>query len=85
MNTQSTLEQLRELKLYGMASRYQAVLEQPLHQQPEPHLLLGMLADADRPDGPLSQAIQTALSRLARTDQLFGGKGHNLRSAAAAL
>jgi len=47
MNTQSTLEQLRELKLYGMASRYQAVLEQPLHQQPEPHLLLGMLADAE--------------------------------------
>ena len=47
MNTQSTLEQLRELKLYGMAGRYQAVLEQPLHQQPEPHLLLGMLADAE--------------------------------------
>ena len=47
MNTQSTLEQLRELKLYGMANRYQAVLEQPLHQQPEPHLLLGMLADAE--------------------------------------
>lgn len=47
MNTQSTLEQLRELKLYGMAGRYQAVLEQPLHQQPDPHLLLGMLADAE--------------------------------------
>lgn len=47
MNTQSTLEQLRELKLYGMAGRYQAVLEQPLHQQPEPHLLLGMLAEAE--------------------------------------
>ena len=47
MNTQSTLEQLRQLKLFGMAGSYQAVLEQPLHQQPEPHLLLGMLTEAE--------------------------------------
>ena len=47
MNTQSTLEQLRQLKLYGMAGLYQSVLEQPLHQQPEPHLLLGMLAEPE--------------------------------------
>jgi hypothetical protein len=47
MNTQSTLEQLRQLKLYGMAGRYQAVLEQPQHPQPEPHLLLGMLAEPE--------------------------------------
>jgi DNA replication protein DnaC len=47
MNTQSTLEQLRQLKLFGMAGTYQAVLEQPLHQQPEPHLLLGMLTEAE--------------------------------------
>lgn len=47
MNTQSTLEQLRQLKLYGMAGCYQAVLEQPLHQQPEPHLLLGMLTETE--------------------------------------
>lgn len=47
MNTQSTLDQLRQLKLYGMAGCYQAVLEQPIHQQPEPHLLLGMLTEAE--------------------------------------
>ena len=47
MNTQSTLEQLRQLKLYGMVGTYQSVLEQPLHQQPEPHLLLGMLTEAE--------------------------------------
>ena len=33
MNTQSTVEQLQQLKLYGMTKRYQAVLDQPDHQQ----------------------------------------------------
>lgn len=47
MNTQSTVEQLQELKLHGMARRYLAVLEQPVHQQPEVHTLLAMLADAE--------------------------------------
>jgi DNA replication protein len=47
MNTQSTVEQLQELKLHGMARHYQAVLEQPVHQQPEVHTLLAMLADAE--------------------------------------
>jgi DNA replication protein DnaC len=47
MNTKSTVEQLHELKLYGMAHLYQAVTEQPVHQQPEAHTLMGMLADAE--------------------------------------
>jgi DNA replication protein DnaC len=47
MNTQSTLDQLRQLKLQGMAACYQAMLEQPLHQQPEPHLWLGLLTQAE--------------------------------------
>jgi DNA replication protein DnaC len=47
MNTQSTLEQLRQLKLHGMAACYQAMLEQPLQQQPEPHLWLGLLTQAE--------------------------------------
>jgi hypothetical protein len=33
MNTQETLQALQHLKLHGMAKRYQAVLEQPVHQQ----------------------------------------------------
>jgi hypothetical protein len=37
MNQQSTLEQLQELKLTGMAKRYEAIIKQPVHQQPEPH------------------------------------------------
>lgn len=47
MNTQSTVEQLQQLKLYGMSKRYQVVLDQPLHQQPEVHTLIGMLTDAE--------------------------------------
>ena len=47
MNSQSTLEQLRQLKLHGMASCYQAMLEQPMQQQPEPHLWLGLLTQAE--------------------------------------
>lgn len=47
MNSQSTLEQLRQLKLHGMAACYQAMLEQPLQQQPEPHLWLGLLTQAE--------------------------------------
>jgi DNA replication protein DnaC len=47
MNTKSTIEQLHELKLYGMAGLYQAVTEQPVHLQPEAHTLMGMLAEAE--------------------------------------
>ena len=47
MNQQSTLEQLQELKLSGMAKRYEAILKQPLHQHPEPHEMIGLLAEAE--------------------------------------
>ena len=47
MNTTSTIEQLAGLKLYGMVKRYQAIAAQPVHQQPEAHTLLGMLAEAE--------------------------------------
>lgn len=47
MNQQSTLDQLQELKLSGMAKRYHAVLQQPLHQQPEPHELIALLTEAE--------------------------------------
>ncbi len=47
MNTTSTVEQLNELKLYGMAKLYKAIADQPVHQQPEAHTLMAMLADAE--------------------------------------
>jgi len=47
MNTQNTLEQLQKLKLHGMAKRYEAVLNQSSHQQPEPHTLIALLIEAE--------------------------------------
>src|ERR1700690_3913816 len=47
MDQQNTLEQLQALKLAGMAKRYEAILSQPVHQQPEPHTLLGLLTEAE--------------------------------------
>lgn len=43
MNTEATLEQLRELKLHGMARSYEAVLSLPVNSQPEAHELLAQL------------------------------------------
>ena len=47
MNQQSTLEQMQKLKLSGMAKRYEAVMKQPVHQQPEPHTLIALLTEAE--------------------------------------
>ena len=47
MDQQSTLEQLQTLKLTGMAKRYEAIIHQPVHQQPEPHTMLGLLTEAE--------------------------------------
>lgn len=48
MNTTITLQQLKDLKLAGMARSYETVLQLPLHQQPEAHLLLAQLTEAER-------------------------------------
>jgi DNA replication protein DnaC len=47
MNQQSTLEQMQKLKLSGMSKRYEAVMKQPVHQQPEPHTLIALLTEAE--------------------------------------
>lgn len=47
MNTNKTWEQLRHLKLQGMADRYAAIIDQPIHQQPEAHAMMAMLAEAE--------------------------------------
>ena len=47
MNTSQTLEQLRELKLSGMAASYSSQLELPLHQQLEAHEMLAHLVQAE--------------------------------------
>lgn len=74
MNTQSTLEQLQQLKLQGMVKCYQAILEQPVHQQPEPHLLIAMMADAESQHRQRQRTeLYLRLSKLrynAQTEQL---------------
>jgi DNA replication protein DnaC len=47
MNHQSTLEQLQQLKLVGMARRYEAILNLPVQEQPEPHAIVANLAEAE--------------------------------------
>lgn len=47
-NTQATLEQLQELKLYGMAKRYEAVMQLHSHEQPDAHVLTAQLTEAER-------------------------------------
>jgi hypothetical protein len=46
--TTASLSTLRDLKLGGMASAYEAVLATPLDQQPEAHELIARLVDAER-------------------------------------
>lgn len=48
MNTTATLEQLKDLKLQGMARSYEAILQLPVNQHPEGHALIAQLAEAER-------------------------------------
>ena len=47
MNTQKTVEQLKSLKLSGMARRYEAALDLPVHQQQDVHELIAMITQAE--------------------------------------
>ena len=47
MNTEQTLQQLRALKLQGMATTYKAITDLPAHQQPEAHLVVAQLTESE--------------------------------------
>lgn len=47
MNTQITLDQLKSLKLQGMADAYQAMLSLPLQDQPPVHQFIARLSEAE--------------------------------------
>lgn len=47
MNVQTTIDQLRQLKLSGMAKAYEAALTVPLHEQPSADLIIGKLVEAE--------------------------------------
>lgn len=48
MNTTATLQQLRDLKLAGMARSYESILQLPVNQLPDAHLLIAQLTEAER-------------------------------------
>ena len=47
MNTQNTVEQLKSLKLTGMAKRYEAALALPVHELQDVHALIAMITEAE--------------------------------------
>lgn len=47
MDKNQTLIQLKQLKLQGMACRYEGILDMASHEQPQAHSLIAMLAEAE--------------------------------------
>lgn len=47
MNTQNTVEQLKSLRLTGMAKRYEAALSLPVHELQDVHTLIATLIQAE--------------------------------------
>lgn len=48
MNAQASLDKMRELKLAGMATTWEAILQRPAHEQPTGDDLLAQLLDAEQ-------------------------------------
>ncbi len=72
MNTTETLQQLRQLKLSGMAACYQSQLELPIHQQMEAHDLIAHLTQAEllnRNNDRTAYYLKLAKLRLAATPE----------------
>jgi len=44
----ASLQTMKEMKMLGMASAYEAVLSLPINKQPEPHQMLAQLVDAEQ-------------------------------------
>lgn len=65
MDTKQTVALLQQLKLHGMAGRYEAFLDLPVHQQPEAHSLLAMLTEAE-----ISSRTQQRTQLLLRLSKL---------------
>ena len=82
MNTSATLQQLRDLRLDGMARSYESVLQLPSHQHPEGHLLVAQLIDAERLNRLQNRTqLLLKLSRLrfaTSLEELSFGKERNL-------
>jgi len=71
MNTQATLQQLKDLRLEGMARSYEAVLDLPSSSQPEAHQLLAQLVQQEVDNKRLKRTtMYLRLSKLRYAAQL---------------
>lgn len=82
MNHQSTLENMRQLHLTGMADRFQAILAMPSHQQPDPMIMLAQLIEAEylhRNHRKTQTAVKNARFRYqASMNEIVCSDGRNL-------
>ena len=68
MKTQLTLDQLRDMNLYGMAQAYEAAIMLPVHEQPEADTLLGKLID----DDAVAEVFLDASLGILRLQKMYG-------------
>lgn len=82
MNTTATLQQLKDLRLDGMARSYESVLQLPSHQHPEGHMLIAQLVEAERQNRTQHKTqlfLKLSKLRYASTvEELTFGKERNL-------
>lgn len=82
MNTQATLQQLRELHLDGMVRSYESVLQLPAHQHPDSHVLIAQLTEAEKQNRTQYKTqLFLKLSKLrfaASIEEVSFGKERNL-------
>ena len=67
---QQTLESMNHMKLRGMHTMYESVLQLPVDKQPEPHALIAQLVDAEhhyRQDKRMHMYIRLSKMRYAAT------------------
>lgn len=82
MNVQTTIDQLRQLKLTGMAKAYEAALSVPVHEQLTSDLLIGRIVEAEiqyRTDQKTTLYLrQSKLRYNALLEQVYCNTSRNL-------
>jgi DNA replication protein DnaC len=85
MNGQATLQLMHKLKLNGMASSYEGILQLPLDKHPEMHECIAMLVDAEMQNRAYKRTqMLLRLSKLRYTatlQEIVFDKGRNLTKA----
>ena len=69
MNSQETVTQLKELKLRGMASSFEAILSTPVQNRPSLEIAVAKLADAENQD---RRDRKTAMYLKMEQTQIYG-------------